>query len=120
LIFGALSRRRGNLKASLRRPIQVRELASVIIPVLDLVFISMCFLAIVTASTSSARSVLLAGAAAVPFLAFAMLRTYVIAARLQQGGVIATLQTFVIAVVYDTARALALVVHPSHVVRRRG
>jgi glycosyltransferase involved in cell wall biosynthesis len=118
---GELWRGRDNLKASLRPPIRYRELPSIVIPVLDLVFLCLFLcVGVLAVISGSAKGLMLAGAALAAFVALAVVRTFVIVGRLAHAGPLATAQTFMLAIVYDAARALAIVAHPSHAVRRRG
>ena len=118
---GELWRGRDNLKASLRPPIRFRELPSIVIPVLDLVFLSLFLgLGLLAVVTGSAKGLVLAAAALAAFIALALVRTFVIVGRLSHAGPLAAAQTFALAIVYDAARALAIVAHPGHAMRRRG
>jgi len=119
LFESELWRGRDNLRVSFRGPVTWRGLPSAIVPVIDLAMIAIAPVGLVAALsgwqpglafTSSALLVVLAGAAGKVSRALA-----------RQPGIrlLCILQTFVVACVYDLARALALVTRISHRTARR-
>jgi GT2 family glycosyltransferase len=115
LFRGELWRGRSNLAVSLRRPIRVRELPSIGIPVLQLFGLMVAL-----------GSLLLAGKAGVAAAAAALSPLAVLpaarAARMAWNNSGQSSRDFLgnaaVAYVYDTARALALVAFARHSVRR--
>jgi glycosyltransferase involved in cell wall biosynthesis len=112
LFFGELWRGRDNLRVTLGGPRTFRHLRSAIVPIIDLA----CLAGSVTA--------LVAGH---PMLATALLTIALIPAGLRAGvmlsrqlhrNAIVAVQAIAVAVVFDLARALALVAHGSHRARR--
>ena len=117
VFLGELWRGRDNLKASLRRPISYAELPSIVIPLLDLVLLVAGAVAL---STRSEAGIILCGIALTGFALLAAIRTVVILGRLAEPTAIDGVRAFAVAIVYDAARALALVAQTGHTVRRRG
>lgn len=110
LFFGELWRGRDNIKVTLRGPITLRALPSVVIPIVDLV----CLALIVGAAWTGAW---IATAAAVTFGALTALRAF----RMSAGRPLTTRDVaanIVVAGVYDVARAISLVVRATHRTRR--
>jgi hypothetical protein len=116
LFRAELWRGRDNVAASFRRPIALHNLPSAIIPIAHMVLMAAAILGIVSGS------VLTFGAAAALFAALTMLRVWKmfrsgrrlrVLSPADVGGAIA------VALVYDTARALALVARSGHERRAR-
>ncbi len=120
LFRGELWRGRDNLRVSLRGPAwrtqPWRALPGLAIPVVDLALLALGAGGLATASPAGSLVGLSAIAA---FVGVASIRTSVMAARLRPTTVSTGLQTFAVALVYDAARALALVVPATHAWRRR-
>ena len=116
LFRGELWRGRDNLRVSLRRGARLRDLPSVVIPIVDLLLLGSAGVGL--ASVSRAGSVV-ALTSLVLMAVLAGARALLIAGRLQTTASLAGLRAFAVALVYDTARALALVLRVSHNVRRR-
>jgi GT2 family glycosyltransferase len=115
LFLGELWRGRDNLRASLRGPRDIRHLRSVLVPILYL--IALLATAIGAASFRSTGVVVALSSLAVSGVLSAV-RTRHMVRRVQVGTFIDLLQAFAVAVVYDIARALALVVRVNHRTRR--
>lgn len=116
VFMGELWRGRDNLKASLRHPISYREVPSLVIPALDLLLLAAGVLALVTGSRTG---LVVCGLALAGFASFAAIRTCVMVNRIAKANALDWVCAFAVAVVYDAARALALVAQPGHSVRRR-
>jgi GT2 family glycosyltransferase len=115
LFRSELWRGRDNLKASLRGKITPRDVPSVAIPFLDLLLLITAAISVATLS----RSGLMAGATAMGMVfALASIRTGVMMRRLHRAP-LGGFDVFVVAVVYDAARALALVARAGHEMRKR-
>ena len=117
LFRGELWRGRDNLALAMRHRLRLRDLPSVAIPLVDIVSLVACLGGLVSAS---AIGLWISAAAILVVAALAAVRTRVMVTRLAPApaGVIG-LQAFAVAIVYDIARALALVVPASHDQRRR-
>jgi len=112
LFFGELWRGRNNIRVTLRGPLGLRELPSVLIPVIDLT----CIAAICVAPWTGLRTVLgsaLVIAALVGLRAVRMTRR-----RPHSSAITQVIQNVAVAAVYDLARALALVARATHRTRR--
>jgi hypothetical protein len=112
LFVGELWRGRNNLRVTLRARRNWRTLRSALVPVLGL---SAPLLAAVFFAAGWPVVALLS-ASVFPLLAAA--RAIVMVARDPQRTIVGTVQSFVIAVVYDAARALAIPARTSHHMRR--
>jgi hypothetical protein len=112
---GELWRGRDNLRVSLRGPLSLRAVPSVAIPVLDIVFLLMCGVALLLRG----RALWLAAVGAGGFIALSLLRTARILANLDRHRPVDLPGAFAVAATYDLGRALALLVPASHGVRRR-
>jgi GT2 family glycosyltransferase len=112
LFFGELWRGRSNLRVTLRGPLTVRHLRSAVIPIVNLM-----------SATAAAAAISLrwfdaaAGASAV-ILFFAALRAARMLQRQRPRTAVAAAQALAVALVYDVARALALVIPATHRTRR--
>lgn len=111
LFFGELWRGRDNIRVTLRGRLSAGALPSVVIPVVDLA----SFVAVLASPWWGWKVGV--GAAAV-FLAMASLRALRMSARLQDRSIGQFVQNAVVALVYDAARALALVFRATHKTRR--
>jgi glycosyltransferase involved in cell wall biosynthesis len=112
LFFGELWRGRDNLRVTFSGPRTFRHLRSAIIPVLDLVCLAGGLAALVAGRPWLALGFLLV--ALVP----AALRAGVIMSRQLQPDAVTAAQAMAVAVVFDLARALAIVTRGSHRARR--
>jgi GT2 family glycosyltransferase len=115
LFCGELWRGRDNFRASLRGPITVRGLPSVVIPAIDLTMLLLGLIALIAAPTAG----LLVAAVAVAVIGgFAALRAGRLAMHLKTRSLGELAQAFAVASVYDLARALAPVSRAGYAVRR--
>ena len=112
LFLGELWRGRDNLRVTFRGPRTLPHLRSALIPIVDLLCIVGAVVALISGYPLIALSL-----GVVPF-AVAMLRAVVLYKRRQQGGPLAGAEAMLMAVVFDLARALALVIPGSHRARR--
>ena len=119
LFRSELWRGRDNLRVSFRRPIDWSSVPSALIPVVDAALLAIAVLGIV-GWVASWRIGLAATAAALLLVALGSCARTVRAAAGQPGaGVAALLQGFAVVLVYDIARALALVTRVPHRTARR-
>ena len=114
LFFGELWRGRDNIKVSLRGPLTLRALPSVLIP--------LTILLLLTVGVGSLFALpgswkVLALALAGPLL-LTSLRAARMLSRIRRFGPLTMARAFVVALVYDISRALALVVRTPHRVRQ--
>jgi GT2 family glycosyltransferase len=116
LFLGELWRGRDNLRASLRGEFRLRELPSLAIPVADLALLAAAAAGI---ATFSAAGLAASAAALTPIVGLSLLRASVMSRRRRPASVMGTLQSIPVALVYDVARALALVARGGHQARRR-
>jgi len=118
LFWGELWRGRDNLRVSLRAPVQITALPSILIPVANLGALVLASIGLLTWPFGGWRHSL---AALSLFAVLALARGVVLLQRRPQapGVVVAAAQALTVAGVYDVARALALIVHGGHA-RRRG
>jgi len=114
LFFGELWRGRDNIKVSLRGPLTLRALPSVVIPLAILLLLTVAAGSIFALPGSWK---LLLGALAGPLL-LTSLRAGRMLSRIRRFDPLTLAQAFVVALVYDTSRALALVVRTPHRVRQ--
>lgn len=115
LFFGELWRGRDNLRASFRRPFSLRSLPSIAIPIFDLACLALAGAGIVAAAADG-LVLTLVGISGIS--TFAMLRAFRILANRGVGTLRLGGQAFAVALVYDVARALALVLRVTHRGRR--
>jgi len=115
LFAGELWRGRDNLRITLRGPIALRDLPSVVIPVLDLIAGATVAVGVLSRSVEGAAA---AAAAIAAFAGLSALRTARIAAARRRFGFADICQSLAVALVYDLARALALVLRTPHSMRR--
>jgi glycosyltransferase involved in cell wall biosynthesis len=115
LFRGELWRGRDNLRVTLRRPLSLRSLASLVVPAADLVLIGAVTGAAVWGGPQRAALVAVASGAAI--LTFAALRTF---AKLRASTLTAIElgQVLVVAAVHDVARAFALMFRARHTMRQ--
>ena len=111
VFFGELWRGRDNIKVTLRGPLTIRELPSVVIPVIDLV-------AIGAAVAGAFTSLRLTAAAALVFSTLTILRAVRMSIGRSDLNAPDVLANVAVAAVYDLARALSLVVRATHRTRR--
>lgn len=114
LFFGELWRGRDNIRVSLRGPLTLRALPSLLIPVAGLV----CAAAVVGGIAAGSRGVPFAAAGAGVFAALAGLRAARMTANAARPSAADVAANLVVAAVYDAARALALVTRATHKTRR--
>jgi GT2 family glycosyltransferase len=119
LCYSELWRGRDNLVASFRRPIAVRGLPSALIPVFELALMALALAGLLTAP----RGLILTIAAAAVVFALAALRAFKMlraGRHLRASDPVDIGRGLIVALVYDSARALALVVRAGHRHRRVG
>lgn len=112
LFFGELWRGRDNLRVTFRGPRSLRHFRSALVPVGALYCLNGGIVALLFGSTSLALVFL--GLALAP----SAIRAAGIVRRQLRPGVLAALQALTVAVVFDLARALALIMRGSHRARR--
>ena len=112
LFLGELWRGRDNLRVTFSGPRTFRHFRSALLPIVDLICIAGGVVALAGGYSLLAMSLWL-----VPVLA-AMLRAAVIYKQRQDRGPRAAVEALLIAIVFDIARALALVIPGSHRARR--
>jgi GT2 family glycosyltransferase len=112
LFRGELWRGRDNLKVTLRGPRTVRHFRSLLVPIVDVLAIVLAILAALAGRTSIAWLPL----AIVP--ALALTRTAMMLRRDDWRAPVQLARCAAVALVYDLARALALLVRTSHRTRR--
>jgi glycosyl transferase family 2 len=116
LFLGELWRGRDNLRVTLRGPLALRDIPSVVIPVLNLCFLLSMFAAVVVAPWTAVDATAIAAAG---LLAAALFRTARMARHSSaQDRLLNVPANFVVACVYELARALALVARATHRTRR--
>lgn len=115
LFVSELWRGRGNLKVTLRGPVSLRDLPSAAIPVIGLLCVLAALGGALTMPFGGWRVV---AAALATVGAFALLRAALMMRRRRSKTPLAVLQALAVAIVYDVARALALVADARH--RRSG
>lgn len=112
LFYGELWRGRDNLRVTFRGPRSLRHFRSALVPVGELYCLKVSVVALLFGSVSLAALFLVAA------LMPSAIRAAGIVRRQLQPGVVAALQALTVAVVFDLARALALIVRGSHRARR--
>jgi GT2 family glycosyltransferase len=108
LLVSEMWRGRDNLRISLRGPFTLRELPSVVIPVVGVLSMAVALVGILLLD---ARAVFVA---ALAFLALAALRGVALFRRLRAATPLDLLRAFAVACVYDLGRSLALVARAPH------
>ena len=116
LFFGELWRGRDNLRVSLRGPLTIRSLPSVLLPVAGLGCFALLALGLLAWPWIGSRGVALG---ALGLITIATLKTLVIIARGRLISPSAWVQGFVVAATYETGRALSLVSTATHRTRSR-
>jgi glycosyltransferase involved in cell wall biosynthesis len=114
LFRSELWRGRDNLRVSFRGPVSWRGLPSAIVPIIDLAMVAVAPIGLVAALSGWQPGLALTLAALLVILAAAASKVSRALAREPGIQLLAVLQTFVVACVYDLARALALVTRVSH------
>jgi len=117
LFFGELWRGRDNLRVSLRGPFTLRALPSLVIPIAGLACMILAAAGLLTVSMGGWWLVPVAAAA---IAALATLRAARMLTRANSTGLATVPRAFAVALVYEVARALALVVRTPHRVRQSG
>jgi glycosyltransferase involved in cell wall biosynthesis len=112
LFFGELWRGRDNIRVTVRGPKTIRNLRSAAIPVYQLVALAACVVALFMTWWWLAAVALLTA------LAPAAIRAAMILRRKLRPTIFGAAQALVVAIVFDTARALALLGRASHQTRR--
>ena len=114
ILRGELWRGRDNLRVSLRRPLTLRGIPSVAIPIVD----DLLLLTAVGASLAGAPRLALVGFGS--FCALSLARSLKILAGVDEPRLADFPKAFAVAIAYDLGRALSLLAPGSHAVRRRG
>jgi len=112
LFFGELWRGRDNIRVTLSGPRTLRDLRSALIPISNLIFLVAAAIALVLGHLL--LTLVFIGLAMVP----AAIRATTMVRRQPQGGFRVAAQSLAVALVFDFARALALVARGSHRARR--
>jgi GT2 family glycosyltransferase len=107
-------RGRDNLRVTLRTHVTVRDLPSIVSPVLVALAVPMLFAATVAAPFTAGRSLPIAVAAAVAFTIIALARTARIASVGGDWGIVAVARALAVATTYELARASAIVTRAAH------
>lgn len=116
LFFGELWRGRDNLRVSLRGPVSLRGLPSILMPIVNLGCLAASVGGIMAAPFGGLT---ITFAAAALVAATAAVRAGRILRHSPSAGLVGIPQALAVAGVYEVARALALVARASHQVRRR-
>jgi GT2 family glycosyltransferase len=116
LFWGELWRGRDNLRVSLRSKLTMRALPSILVPFVDLVALTLAPVGMVAVPRAASRVAL--GALGVVF-AGASLRAALVLSRLPRVAPLDVPRALLFALVFDLARALALVARAPHGVRRK-
>ena len=111
LFAGELWRGRDNLRASLRGPITLRSLPSVVIPIIDVLLVAASLVGVITAPAGGLR---VTAAAALVLCSLALMRATRMIHRFGGARPATLVQAFIVASVYDLARALAIVARARH------
>jgi GT2 family glycosyltransferase len=111
LFFGELWRGRDNLRVSVRGPLSLRELPSVVVPILDLGCLAGVAAGLVWATPAALAGAVAAGGV---LAGLASLRAARMAFRVEPATRPWFGQALAVALVYDVARALALVTRTPH------
>src|SRR5262249_51907512 len=114
LFKGELWRGRDNLRVSFRRPIDWTALPSAILPVVDAVLLGVAVIGLLGGLASWPRTAVPAIVSLLVVAGFAFLKAVRAAVRERRGTVAAIAQAFVVASVYDVARALAVFAKVPH------
>lgn len=117
LFFGELWRGRDNLRVSLRGPFSARALPSIVLPIVELLLMVVAVVGLLTLPLGGIRLVL---AAAVGLGLLTSLRVARMLRRVRPIDPIVLVRSFAVALTYELARALALVVRAPHRVRQVG
>ena len=112
VFFGELWRGRDNIRVTMRGPRTLRNLRSAAIPVYQLAAVGACVAALMINWWSAAAFAMIAA------LAPAALRATVILRRKLRPTIVGAAQALSFAIVFDAARALALLARASHQTRR--
>lgn len=112
LFFGELWRGRDNLRVTFSGPRTFRHLRSALVPIVDLVLIALGVAALLTLHPVIALG--LWALAIVP----AVIKAALMVRRQLRRGMVASAQAFAVAVVFDLARAFALLAKGTHRARR--
>jgi GT2 family glycosyltransferase len=110
LFLGELWRGRDNLRVSLRGPLGLRDLPSIAIPILDL----LCLAAVPLGVAFRGSGFLVALTAGLALLGLAGLRALRMLGHSRRERPVGFARLYLVALVYDLARALALVVRRGH------
>ena len=107
-------RGRDNLRVSLRGPVAWRELPSIVMPILSLAALITLAISPLVAALTGWNVWRLAFASAMLILVLAVVRALRMTRNLDRPGLVVLARAFAAALVYDTARAIALVHKAPH------
>jgi GT2 family glycosyltransferase len=114
LFASELWRGRDNLRVSFRAPFTWASLPSAIVPIVDVVMVGAALLGVVTMMVAWASGVIITSAAILVIAAGSLLKVIRASAREGRAPGVGIVRTFVVACVYDLARAMALVARAPH------
>jgi GT2 family glycosyltransferase len=117
LFLSEMWRGRDNLRATLRGPLTLRALPSLLIPMTQLGLLALALAALLLAPWQGALWVSLASLAGI--VAISGLQAARLFIRLPDRSITDGARAYAVALVYDLARAIALVVRSGHALRRR-
>ena len=112
LFFGELWRGRDNLRVTFSGPRTFRHLRSALVPIADLVCLAAGIVSLGTGNPAMA-----AGLWSLPLVPAAVKAAFILRRQLHR-GLVAAAQALAVAVVFDLARALAILARGSHRARR--
>jgi len=107
-------RGRDNFRVTLRGALTLSDMPSLVIPIVDVFALVTIALTLVAALFVGPRALLFAAAAAGVIVLLSLPRMARMLARTRRWGPIALVQTWLVALTYDTARAFALLGRASH------
>jgi GT2 family glycosyltransferase len=107
-------RGRDNLRVSFRRPLAWASIPSAIVPVVDTLLIGLAVAGVLATLRAGWPGLVLSAAALIVFSGPTCLRVARAAKRAGPGPTVGLLEAFVVALVYDAGRALALVSRAPH------
>lgn len=114
LLASELWRGRDNVRVSLRTPLSWAALPSAMVPIIDAVMIGAAATGVFLAAAADSRWFLLTGGAIFMIAGGSGLKVVKVIIRAGRGRGVGILRAFVVALVYDLGRALALVARARH------
>ena len=107
-------RGRDNIRVSLRGPLALRDVPSLVIPIVDLAAGALCLVGVLALPVLGIRSLLLAAACLLAIGGLAALRALRMASSARLNSPLALGRAFLVALTYDLARAGALLTRAPH------